>query len=61
MPRRSLWGLVTAVVLGFVLPAGGCGNSDSGTEVKIDRGKDEKLQNAMGDYMKKQPRPGATK
>lgn len=61
MPGRVSRGLMIAVVLGFVSPAGGCGNSDSGTEVKVDRGKDEKLQNAMGNYMNKQSQPNAKK
>lgn len=61
MPRRGMWGLAAAALIGFVWPAGGCGSSDSGNDVKIDRGKDETLQNAMGNYMNKQPKPGAQK
>ena len=55
MSRRGLIGLLTAVVLGFVVPAGGCGDSQSETHVKVDKEKDEMVQKAMGDYMNKQP------
>ena len=59
MPRLGLRGLVIVVAFGSLLPVAGCGDADTGTSVKVDKGKDEKLQKAMGDYMNNQPKPKA--
>ncbi len=48
-----------AVVLGSVASAGGCGADDSGTQVKVDKEKEEAVMKAMGAYMEKQNQPKA--
>ena len=55
MPRRSLHSLLIAsIALGPLIVLGGCGGSDSGTQVKVDKEKEKAVLNAMGNYMKKQ-------
>ncbi len=59
MPSRGWWGFSMAVVLGSVGPAGGCGGDESGTQVKVDKEKEEAVLKAMGAYMEKQSKPKA--
>ena len=55
MRRQGLHSLLIAsIALGPLIVLGGCGGSDSGTQVKVDKEKEKAVLNAMGNYMKKQ-------
>ncbi|WP_422930247.1 hypothetical protein [Singulisphaera sp. PoT] len=55
MPSRGLRGLLLlAAATGFLAPTIGCGSSDSGTHVKVDKEKENAVLKAMGGYMEKQ-------
>ncbi|APW60741.1 hypothetical protein BSF38_02229 [Paludisphaera borealis] len=55
MPSRGMRRLlIVGVLVGFLAPAGGCGGDESGTQVKVDKQKEDAVLKAMGGYMEKQ-------
>lgn len=60
MSHRRLRVFVIMVVLGSVAPVGGCGTSDEGTQVQVDKEKEAVITEAMGNYMQKN-QPGKTR
>lgn len=54
MQSRASRGSLLVVALAYLAAVGGCGAAETGNQVQFDKGKDEKLQKSMGDYMNKQ-------
>ncbi len=54
MSHRITRGLLLLVGLGVLAPAGGCGGPEEGTQVQVDKEKEDVMLKAMGGFMEEQ-------